>query len=77
MKHIRKQRSRCKADVQMEGVKEGDIVTVHMKRKEIPCVVRVCGYTMCSSCLLRYDSCMLYRGWSCPKAFIPIEEAVE
>lgn len=82
MKHIRKQRNIKEARLQMSGVATGDTVIVHIRRREIPCVVRMCNETLCVPCVLLHEDCLQFRGkWDDGiknmKSFIPIEDVVE
>ena len=81
MRHIKRQRTLKEARLQMSDVAAGDTVIVHIRRKEIPCMVRICKDTICSSCVLVHEDCLQFRGsWMDDenrKAFVPAEDAVE
>ena len=81
MKHIRRQRSVKAARLQMLDVAIGDTVIVHIRGKEIPCVVRMCNTNLCMHCVLLREGCMMFRGsWTDDKdrkGFIPLEDTVE
>ena len=80
MKEIRKG---TKADL-----KEGEMVVVCKGGTKIPCVVRRCGNTPCSSCVLRNaqgtNECTQWESmvkshslYTSAAAFIPVEDIVE
>lgn len=82
MRHIKKRMSSEMAAQQRSRVRYGDTVIVHLKTKEIPCVVSWCRDTGCDACVLCQEDCSKYLGKyvfgvSTGMSLIPIEETVE
>ena len=65
------------------GLKEGETVVVCKGVSKIPCVVRRCGITPCSSCIIRgvctqWDCLVVHQPSYCSAAaFVPVEDIVE